>query len=172
MKKKDVTTDACQISCGKNKFICGFIILTLAILSPLLIPFVISLNISTSLKATISGILLFGIPEIGIFLAIIILGKEGYSYLKSRTLFWFKQTILPKSVSRIRHRIGITLFSTTLIAGFLIPYIGYFSPTSMKHYEYYYIFILDVLLLISLITLGGNFWEKLKNLFIYSEVDI
>jgi hypothetical protein len=143
------------------------LVFVLALLAPLFIPFILLLNISPVFKTIISGLLVFGLPEIGMLLAVAILGKEGYLYLKSRLLFWLKQTVIAPTVSRFRYRIGIILFSTTLIISFLIPYVNYFSSLPMQKYYYYCIFILDLLFFISLFILGANFWEKLKALFLY-----
>lgn len=167
MNKNKVNVDNSQVAHSKNKLIFGLLVFVLSISSPLLIPFVLHMNISVSIKTIISGLLLFGIPEVGMLLAVIILGQEGFSYLKSKLLFWFKQAVAPATVSRKRYRIGIVLFSGVFILSFLTPYISYFFSLSVQQYDYYFIFILDLLFFISLVILGGSFWEKLRALFVY-----
>ena len=161
------TSEIKQIKIPRGKLICGLLVFIVAILSPLLIPFIIKLNISVSIKTIISGFLVFGLPEIGMLLAVAILGKDGFMYLKSQLFFWLKQAVVSTSVSRTRYQIGITLFSATFIVGFLLPYINYFSSLPVYKYHYHLIFGLDFLFFISLFILGGNFWDKLKALFIY-----
>ena len=154
----------------RKKLFCGLIVFILSFSAPLFIPIILKLGISPVLKAIISGLLVFGIPEIGMLLAVVILGKDGYFYLKSEILFWLKETVMVNKISRLRYRVGITLFSATFIVGFLMPYVNYFSSTPMKNTPYHSIFLLDFLFFISLFILGGNFWEKLKALFIYDMV--
>jgi hypothetical protein len=156
-----------NIKASKFKFILGSIILIVSFLAPLLIPFVVQLKISSSLKAIISSLLIFGIPEAGMLIAVVILGKEGYTYLKSHLFFWLKSTT---AISRTRHNIGITLFSLTLILGFLMPYVSYFFPSLLEKNLYLNFLILDILLFISLFVLSKNFWGKLKTLFIYDAI--
>ncbi len=60
---------------GGAVFISGF-------LSPALIPWVLTLEISALWKTTISGGLALGIPELFMVIAAAILGKPGFSYLK------------------------------------------------------------------------------------------
>ncbi|CEG58417.1 hypothetical protein [Legionella fallonii] len=158
------------IKIPRKKLLCGLIVFVLSFAAPLFIPAILMLGISPVLKTIISGLLVFGIPEIGMLLAVVILGKDGYLYLKTQILFWLKQTVMVNQISRTRYRIGILLFSITFIAGFLMPYVNYFSSIPMKNYHYHSIFILDFLFFISLFILGGNFWEKLKALFLYEMV--
>ena len=163
MKKNNKTPPKIPI----KKLICGLVVFVLAFSAPLLIPLIIKLNISTALKTIISGTLIFGIPELGMLLAVIILGKDGFVYLKSQIFFWMKKTVSSGTVSRTRYHIGIMIFSVTLILGFLIPYINYFLPAAIQGYQYLYTFSADLLFFISLFILGGNFWDKLKSLFRY-----
>lgn len=153
------------VKISTTKLFYGALILLLSFLAPLLIPFILKLEISSTTKAIISSVLLFGVPEIGMILAIVILGDEGYNYLKSHLLYWLKDN---QECSRIQHRVGITLFSSTLILGFIMPYIGHFFPTSLQKNSLYYYVILDLLFFVSLIILGENFWRKLKALFFYN----
>ncbi len=154
----------------RKKLLCGLIVFILSFSAPLFIPVILKLGISPLLKAIISGLLVFGIPEIGMLLAVVILGKDGYLYLKGQILFWLKETIMVNKVSRLRYRVGITLFSATFIVGFLMPYVNYFSSIPMQNAHYHSLFLLDFLFFISLFILGGNFWEKLKALFVYDIV--
>lgn len=161
-----------EVSLSGKKIFCGLAVFIVAILSPLFIPLIIQLDISPELKAIISGFLVFGLPEIGILLAVAILGKDGFVYLKSRLLFWLKRTVISTGVSRFRYRFGIILFSTTFFISFLIPYINYFSTAPVQKNHYYLNFLLDFLFLISLFILGGNFWDKLRSLFLYDMVAV
>ena len=66
----------------KGRLLVGGGVFALGQLSPALIPFVAASGLSPGLKSALSGLLLLGIPELAIFVAIAILGKAGFAYLK------------------------------------------------------------------------------------------
>jgi hypothetical protein len=66
----------------KGRLLLGGGVFVVGQLSPLFIPLVTSSSLSTGLKSALSGLLLLGIPELAIFVAIAILGKAGFAFLK------------------------------------------------------------------------------------------
>ena len=70
----------------------------------------------------------------------------------------------PAEVSHSRHRIGMGMFVTALLLGFLEPYVRVhlpiFAPDKVR-----FSLGVDVLLLVSIFVLGGDFWDKLRALF-------
>jgi hypothetical protein len=70
----------------KTKLIIGTVILVVGFLSPLLIPLVVASDLSATNKTVISGLLAFGIPELFMLLAIILMGKPGYVFIKCKAL--------------------------------------------------------------------------------------
>lgn len=99
-------------------------------------------------------------------LAAMVLGKDGYHYLKKKSFALFKKYALPKAVGKTRHHIGITLFVFSIIAGWLSPYLAEFMPF-FRRSQLLICFSADLIFLISLFVLGGDFWEKLKALFVF-----
>lgn len=144
---------------GGAVFIAGF-------LAPLLIPFVIASSLPASFKTLISGLLAIGIPELFMLMAAAILGKPGFRYLKSGIYSWFKKYGPPGTVSRTRYRIGLIMFIIPILMGFVLPYVWEMIPF-LKDNLLYFIITGDLVLLISLFVLGGDFWDKLRSLFIY-----
>lgn len=134
-------------------------------LAPLAIPLVVSSGLPTAWKTVFSGALLAGVPELAILLAIAILGKEGYRYLRHRFKRFF-QRVVPDHVSHRRHRLGIAMLTLTLMIGWVSPYVlnllelpsDLILPLAVGG---------DVTLIVSLLILGGGFWEKLRSLFAY-----
>jgi len=150
----------------KGKLVTAGIIFITGFLSPLLIPIVTSSDLSTGWKATLSGLLALGIPELFMIIAAAVAGKEGFSYIKSKIFRFFKKYGPPDTVSRRRYRIGLILFIVPLLVGWLMPYFSKLLPS----YEENRILINttgDIVLITSLIILGGDFWDKLRALFIY-----
>lgn len=144
---------------GGAIFISGF-------LSPFLAPLVVTSSLPTAWKTAISGLLVFGIPELFMVIAAAVLGKAGYNYLKSRLFAILKKAAPPDEVSQIRYYIGLFLFLLPIFVGWLLPYFTHLIP----HYEEYRVVINvsgDLMLLISFFVLGGDFWDKLRGLFVH-----
>lgn len=142
----------------------GLLVLISGFLSPLLIPIVISSELSTSLKSIISGLLAFGIPELFMVVAAGIMGKEGFNYIKRWIRILFRRYGPSDSVSRIRYRFGLVLFVIPILCAIVLPYIINVFPLILDYFIWIAI-TTDILLLISLFVLGGNFWDKLRGLF-------
>jgi hypothetical protein len=151
---------------SQPRLLWGTVVFIMGFLSPLLIPWVLSLQLSTGVKSVMSGFLAFGIPELFILIAVGILGKDGFQYLKRIISLLFRRYGPPDVVSKSRYIFGLILFSYTLILGFVLPYIWTYIPFIEDHLLYILISS-DIILLISLFILGGDFWDKLRSLFIY-----
>ena len=167
MKNKQLET-----SLTKNqrlKLNIGALILIIGFMSPLLIPFVVASDLSTSFKSVVSGLLAFGIPEVFMLIAVGIMGKSGYQYLKNKILK-FITIVSPDRVSPLRHRIGVVLFCVPIILGLLQPYLANFIP-SLNQLPLSAIIGIDLMLLLSLFVLGGGFWDKIRGLFVYDQVN-
>ena len=95
------------------------------------------------------------------------MGKEGFSYLK-QLLFGFlkKHFTPPETVSAIRYRIGLVLFLIPMLLGWVEPYISGYIPLFEEH-RLQFAIIGDLLLFSSLFVLGGEFWDKLRALFVH-----
>lgn len=152
------------------RLIIGAIVLISGFLSPLLIPFVLDSGLSASMVSVISGLLAFGIPEIFMIGAVAIMGKSGYQYFKSKAMKLLT-TISPQRVSRTRHFIGSLFFAIPIILGFLQPYLAHYFPV-FEQIPLGWIITTDLMLLLSLFILGGEFWEKLRGLFNYNVISV
>lgn len=148
------------------RFRIGFSLFILGFFSPLCIPLVMATSLSTAWKTTISGLLMLGIPELFWLVAAGIMGKPGFNYLKAKVFGAFKRYALPESVSRTRYRLGLVMLVIPLFYGWLEPYAFHLLSGYAKH-QVFLAIAGDVLLLASLFVLGGEFWDKLRGLFIY-----
>jgi hypothetical protein len=69
-------------------------------------------------------------------------------------------------VSRLRYRIGLVMLFLPLAVSLLEPYMTLlFVPERLPHWIYGAVD--DTLFLTSFFVLGGEFWDKVKALFIY-----
>ena len=148
---------------SKTRLFFGGVIFISGFLSPLFIPIVTGSNLSTEWKAILSGVLVLGVPEVFMLIAIIILGKQGFDFLKSH--LW--KLIRPADkVSATRYRIGLILFFSPILFGWLYPYMELWV-TGLEAYRLGLAITGDVIFAISLFVLGGDFWLKIKALFIH-----
>ena len=151
---------------SSSKLLLGGIILVVGFMSPLLIPLVINSDLPVSYKNILSGLLAFGIPEIFMIVAIAIMGKQGFEFIKEKTFKYLKQFAPAEKVSLKRYRLGLVMFSIPIIIGIILPYSTYFLP-SFKELPIWWHLITDILFVSSFFVLGGNFWDKLSGLFKY-----
>jgi len=145
----------------------GMIILVVGFLSPLAIPLVTATELSSKWKAMISGALAVGIPEVFSIVAIAIMGKAGFNYIKARIFGFLKKHGPPDRVSRTRYHIGLAMFTLPILFGWLAPYVSPYVPGYAAHRLSVNI-IGDLMLFTSLFVLGGDFWDKVRALFIHN----
>ncbi len=150
----------------KEKLITAGVIFVAGFLSPLLIPIVTSSNLSTGWKAALSGFLALGIPELFMMIVVAVAGKEGFNYIKSKIYGFIKKHGPADTVSKTRYRIGLVLFLIPLFTGLLLPYFTHLIPSYEENRNIISVFG-DVILITSFFVLGGDFWDKLRSLFIY-----
>lgn len=159
---KEQTNDTAPFS--QKRLVVGTVILVVGFLSPLLIPWVTSTSWSVGVKSFLSGFLAFGIPEIFMLIAIGIMGKPGYEFIKAKMAKVIKPLLPPDRVSRTRYRIGLVMFSIPILFGFSEPYLGHFFE-GLKDVPIIFYMVFDLLFVGSLFVLGGDFWDKLRGLF-------
>lgn len=145
-----------RIVAGVSVFALGWIV-TLSI-----VPIITASPLSASGQATVSGIVVFVGPKIGVLAAIAILGKPGFNYLKRKVFGFLKP---PAEVGPVRYRIGIVMFVAAMLLGLLERYLGYFITNAIA-LEIRSSLAIDVLLIASILVLGGDFWDKIRALFI------
>jgi hypothetical protein len=133
---------------------------------PVLIPLMPLLGFPTGTIATVTGVVLIG-AELLLLAGAAIAGKDGYAYIK-QTVFGFIKSYGPaEHVSKTRYRVGLVLFILPILMGWGGPYFGNHIPGFNEHTLIFAI-VGDVMLAISLFVLGGEFWDKLRSLFIHS----
>lgn len=151
-------------STSAGKLYGGTAVLIIGFMSPLLIPVVTSSNLSTGMKATLSGLLAFGIPELFMLIAIGLMGKQGYEFLKSKLFRYLRRFTPPNTVSRTRYRVGLILFFMPLMLAWIHPYLSHYFAFLQGLSMWFYI-AGDALFFASFFVLGGDFWDKFSGLF-------
>ncbi len=147
-----------RIKLGFAFFIYGLIF------NPLLIA-MLTLIGGTKFAAILGGLLVFG--EVMLVAGAAIAGKQGYAYIKATVFGFIKKFGPPQKVSKIRYRFGLLIFLIPVAFGMALPYFGKYIPGLPTHTILYCV-IGDIMLVIGLFILGGDFWDKLRSLFVQS----
>jgi hypothetical protein len=148
------------------RFRLGLIFFVLAWICPLFVPFVTHSDLPVETKTVLSGFLLLGVPEIFSVISIVILGKSGFDYIKSKVFAFLKLVVPRGEVSRARYRVGLFM----LLLHVLYANLTFYAPDLIPGYSEAHItmnLIADFLFLVTLFVLGGGFWDKLRALFLY-----
>lgn len=150
----------------RGRLITGGVIFIFGFASPAFIPLVLSSGFPDWLVAGLSGLLAFGIPELFMIIAVAILGKDGFAYLKKILGKHLKPLAPPDEVSRARYNLGLVLFSLPILMGLLLPYLDH-ELHIVQDIPFFLYPISDLMIITSLFILGGNFWDKLRALYIH-----
>ena len=138
----------------------------ISFLLPAFIPLVTASDLPEEWKVALSGLLVVGIPQLFTLAAIVTLGKDGFRYMKDRIFAVFRRLGPPRDVGRTRYSVGLVMFIAPLLLAWVAPYAGHLIPGYLKHPKAFGI-AGDLLLLAGLFVLGGEFWEKVRALFLH-----
>lgn len=145
------------------RFYGGMLALALSLILPLLALAVPLLGLSTAASAALIGGLVAGGPEVLILLAAALLGKETLHYFTQR----IKQTIWQAALmpaSQTRYYIGLTIALVSILPFYLY---GYFPNVMPAEGRLYVLAGSDLSFIVSIFLMGGEFWEKLRRMFIW-----
>lgn len=155
-----------NVEIGNTRLIIGGLLFVGGFLSPLLIPLVTQSELPGNWKVFLSTGLVAGLPEVGMVLAAAVLGRQGFALLKEKLFSLLRKHTAPAAVSARRYRIGLFMFLTPLVLGWLWPYVAHFFPTLASESLAPSI-LFDLLFASSFLVLGAEFWEKVRRLFVY-----
>jgi hypothetical protein len=141
---------------GAGVFVLGWLV------TFVLVPLVHASTLSASAKATMVGALVLGGPKLGLLVAITIMGRPGFVQLKTLVFGYLRP---PAEVSILRHRIGVAMLVGAMVWSALEPYVLVLLPGYEENGRLYS-FAVDMMMLGSIVVLGGDFWDKLRALFI------
>jgi hypothetical protein len=99
--------------------------------------------------------------------SVAILGKPSYLWIKSKFRHHFVRVVKPYHESRLRYNIGLIMFCLPIIPNYIMAY----APAIVSDHFHIRLIInlaIDAVFIGSLFVLGGDFWDKLKALFVFS----
>jgi hypothetical protein len=147
------------------RFQLGIVLFVLSIVVAVLgVPLLGALELSAGLATSLTAALLISAEVLGVA-AVAVMGKEGFAWIKSRLSAFLRQYGPPDRVSRGRYAIGLVMFSLPVLFGWAAPYFGEHIPGFVDN-QFAFNICLDLLFLASLFVLGGDFWDKLRALFV------
>jgi len=148
------------------RFKLGIGLFGLSFVPPLLgIPLLATMELSSTTMTTLSGIMLGSAEVIGL-LSVAVMGKKGFDYIKGRLYGFFRRYGPPDEVSLTRYRLGLVLFTVPILFGWAAAYMGDLIP-GFHGREILFCIVGDLMFLSSLLLLGGDFWDKLRSLFVH-----
>ena len=143
------------------RFKAGIALIALTALAWLLIPIEAALGMSAAtIAATTAGIAIAN--KVILLIAIAVMGKAGFQELKAKLLH---KLTPPAEVSPMRYRIGLVMFCFPLLQGLSETWASHMAPQLVAN-RLWVDLLMDGMLIASLFVLGGNFWDKLRSLFV------
>ncbi len=150
------------------RFKLGLTLFALAFLLWLLVPVAAVIGLPANRIAALTGTVF--IANKLLLLAVIgVMGKAGFQELKGM-LSGYASKMAPEAVvSSTRYRIGLVMFCLPLISGWLEPYVDTVAP-GLRPNLWQLQLLGDLVFAASFFVLGGNFWAKVRALFIRTAV--
>ncbi len=120
---------------------------------------------SSFLRGFVLGVFWISAPLMKIG-SIAILGKASYAWINYKMHYFYHKVAKPHQITPLRYNIGLVMFVLPFLPNYMISFMPHLIPISMTT-RYIIIIASDVMFLASLFVLGGDFWDKLRALFIY-----
>jgi hypothetical protein len=146
-----------RLALGVFLLVIGFILPLGALLVPLT-------TWPIPVKGTVAGILFFGF-EIMAIPAVAVMGKENFDRIMAKVKGWLGLLKPTGGVGRVRHLIGLVLFVLPLVPTYIMAYVPRWLPDDSPE-RLWVNLCADAMFLAGLFILGGDFWDKLRALFV------
>jgi hypothetical protein len=147
------------------RFYAGMTALALALILPLGALFVPVLGLPAAESVVLAGALAAGGPEVLCLLAVALLGKEAFQYFTHRAKGLLRRALFETPVSKTRYYVGLWIILLSWLPAYLYAYL----PTTMPggSIRIYVLAAMDLAFVASVFLMGGEFWEKVRRIFIY-----
>jgi hypothetical protein len=153
-----------EVASGGWRFKLGLAIIASMVAVWLLIPIAAAMGASAGTIAAITGGILIW-NKVLLLLAVAVMGKAGFRELKRATLGHIARLTPNTTVGPLRYRIGLLMFCLPIVSAIIEPYIDAIWP-GLRPGSWQFELTGDAMLIASFFVLGGNFWDKLRALFI------
>ncbi len=143
----------------------GVILFVASGVLPLLIPLVALTSWPPWLKGAVGGALAIGGPEVLLVAAAAVMGKENFERIMAKAKGLLRVVKPAGNVGKGRHAVGLCLFLLPVLPTYVMAYVPEWLPDSSPLRLWVNI-AADIIFLVSLFVLGGDFWDKLRALFV------
>lgn len=157
-------TQAGPLASGTRRFRAGIGILVLAYGAWLAVPVAASAGASPAHIATLTGAIVVA-NKIMLMVSVAVMGKPGFLRVKEMMLQHLRGVSPDDTVGPVRHAVGLAMFCLPLLSAMLEPYIDAIWP-DLRPRLWEAQLLGDVMLIASVFVLGGEFWNKVRALFI------
>jgi hypothetical protein len=159
---------------SRSRLAAGAAILAAALLAKIAGPAVIvSSDLSAAWKTGLTAALFIIVPKILVISIVLLLGKSGFAYLKSVVYTGVARVTAPlappRQVSPARYRVGLVILTLALAEALFMPYLESAFPGLAKRHPAWD-WISDGALVLGIFVLGGDFWDKLRALYVHGAV--
>jgi hypothetical protein len=167
MSERDKATDSARApTLGRDwRFYAGMTALVLAVILPLGAFIVPMLGLPLAQSALLVGVLVAGGPEVLCIAAVALLGKETFQYLAHHAKLAFRRALVDRPASKARYYVGLAI----ILLSWLPAYIYAYAPAAMPggNTRIYILAAMDLAFVASVFLMGGEFWEKVRRIFVY-----
>ena len=147
------------------RFYAGMTALILSLIMPLFAFLVPLLGLPVAESAVIVGLLIAGGPEVVGLVGIALLGRNAFLYFTYMIKTALRRVVLPKRVSQRRYYFGLAVSLVSLLPLFVYGYFPNCLPSGDT--RIYILATADVSFILGMFIMGGEFWEKFRQLFIW-----
>ncbi len=166
MAISDTQTEA--LATGHWRFRVGMGTFLLAYAAWAIVPLAAVAGASPSSLATLAGAIVIG-NKILVLACIAVMGKPGFQRLKALLFRHIKRASPVDTVGPTRHAIGLAMFCLPLVSAMLEPYVDAIWP-GLRPKMWQAQLLGDLMLVASFFVLGGEFWNKVRGLFIRTAI--
>ena len=157
-------SERAQASAAGWRFKLGIFIFVFAFALWLLIPLDAAIDIPSARIAALTGAI-FIANKVLLLTCVAVMGKAGFQQLKGVVFGYAKGLAPADTVGPTRHAIGLVMFCLPLVSAMLEPYVDQFWP-GLRPNIWQLQALGDLMLIASFFVLGGDFWNKVRALFV------
>jgi hypothetical protein len=147
------------------RFYAGLTALVLSCLLPLSAILVPMLGLPVAQSTVLAGVLVAGAPEVLCILAVALLGKETFQYFIHRAKSALRRALVDRPASKARYYLGLTIILVSWIPSYVYAYFPGVMPGGDT--RIYILAGMDLAFIAAVFLMGGEFWEKVRRIFIY-----
>ena len=156
-------SERAQASAGW-RFKLGIFIFVFAFALWLLIPLGAAIDMPSARIAAMTGAI-FIANKVLLLTCVAVMGKAGFQQLKGVIFGYVKGLAPADTIGPTRHAIGLVMFCLPLVSAMLEPYVDQFWP-GLRPNIWQLQALGDLMLVASFFVLGGDFWNKVRALFV------